>query len=232
MSQEIREEKENVVDIGPDGAEKAGASHASAYLADEGISVRFPYMVGVAMVAGADGEISVKKRASLNKLALSLGLVKEQFARILKTAAEADSETLDSIIEALDKKEQQIVFILDLHSAGWQNDRMGPSAQKMTGLFADMLKIGSYEQDFLQAFAEAELNGDTAKAKEAVAAAKEIGLSLNVDEILKGDWQNLLGNYYYHGSGVGQDYAEAVKWYRKAAEQGNEAAKKRLQALS
>ena len=26
---------------------------------------------------------------------------------------------------------------------------------------------------------------------------------------------------YYYGYGVKQDYAEAVKWYRKAAEQGN-----------
>ena len=30
-----------------------------------------------------------------------------------------------------------------------------------------------------------------------------------------------LGNMYYEGKGVKQDYAEAVKWYRKAAEQGN-----------
>jgi TPR repeat protein len=30
-----------------------------------------------------------------------------------------------------------------------------------------------------------------------------------------------LGLAYYWGSGVAQDYAEAVKWYRKAAEQGN-----------
>jgi TPR repeat protein len=26
---------------------------------------------------------------------------------------------------------------------------------------------------------------------------------------------------YYHGYGVQQDFAEAVRWYRKAAEQGN-----------
>ena len=29
-----------------------------------------------------------------------------------------------------------------------------------------------------------------------------------------------LGNCYYNGDGVTQDYAEAVKWYHKAAEQG------------
>ena len=32
---------------------------------------------------------------------------------------------------------------------------------------------------------------------------------------------NRLGEFYAKGFGVSQDYAEAVKWYRKAAEQGN-----------
>ena len=30
-----------------------------------------------------------------------------------------------------------------------------------------------------------------------------------------------LGNMYFHGRGVPQDYAEAVRWYRKAADQGD-----------
>lgn len=32
--------------------------------------------------------------------------------------------------------------------------------------------------------------------------------------------QNKLGDCYYNGEGLAQDYIEAVKWYRKAAEQG------------
>jgi TPR repeat protein len=36
--------------------------------------------------------------------------------------------------------------------------------------------------------------------------------------------QNKLGNMYTKGEGVPQDYAEAVKWYRKAADQGYAAA--------
>lgn len=31
---------------------------------------------------------------------------------------------------------------------------------------------------------------------------------------------NQIGGMYYSGKGVGQDYAEALKWYRKAAEKG------------
>ena len=36
--------------------------------------------------------------------------------------------------------------------------------------------------------------------------------------------QGNLGNLYSHGQGVVQDYAEAERWYRKAAGQGNAAA--------
>ena len=32
--------------------------------------------------------------------------------------------------------------------------------------------------------------------------------------------QNKLGMIYYNGEGVPKDYTEAIKWYRKAAEQG------------
>ena len=40
--------------------------------------------------------------------------------------------------------------------------------------------------------------------------------------------QYYLGKMYANGKGVQQDYAEAVKWYRKAAEQGNGKAQNNL----
>ena len=40
--------------------------------------------------------------------------------------------------------------------------------------------------------------------------------------------QSNLGVMYANGQGVPQDYAEAVKWYRKAAEQGDAAAQYNL----
>lgn len=33
--------------------------------------------------------------------------------------------------------------------------------------------------------------------------------------------QCILGNFYYRGIGVEQDYREALQWYRTAAEQGD-----------
>ena len=40
--------------------------------------------------------------------------------------------------------------------------------------------------------------------------------------------QNNLGNMYYNGEGVPEDHKEAVKWYRKAAEQGHAIAQNNL----
>ena len=42
------------------------------------------------------------------------------------------------------------------------------------------------------------------------------------------DAQFNLGQLYYNGEGVKQDYAEAAAWFRKAAEQGYPAAEARL----
>jgi len=43
--------------------------------------------------------------------------------------------------------------------------------------------------------------------------------------------QVCLGFAYHYGGGVSQDFQQAVKWYRKAAEQGNAAAQSALRAL-
>ena len=42
------------------------------------------------------------------------------------------------------------------------------------------------------------------------------------------DAQNNLGLRYYNGEGVTKDYAEAARWWRKAAEQGYSKAKMQL----
>lgn len=61
----------------------------------------------------------------------------------------------------------------------------------------------------------------TAVAAEATMSAHELA-----ETQLLAEWvgspqdQFKLGNVYYRGDGVAKDYAEAVKWYRKAAEQG------------
>jgi TPR repeat protein len=43
--------------------------------------------------------------------------------------------------------------------------------------------------------------------------------------------QDRLGSIFYYGKGVPQDYAEAIRWYRKAAEQGNAMAQNALASM-
>jgi len=45
------------------------------------------------------------------------------------------------------------------------------------------------------------------------------------------DAQFLLGNAYYTGNGVDQDFNKAVSWWHKAADQGNVSAQKALDQL-
>ena len=46
------------------------------------------------------------------------------------------------------------------------------------------------------------------------------------------DAQLNLGVMYFKGQGTPQDYGEALKWYRKAAEQGYATAQNNLQGMS
>ena len=52
---------------------------------------------------------------------------------------------------------------------------------------------------------------------------------------IKSDAQKMvtvpLGDAYYYGSGTIRDFEQAVKWYRKASEQGSETAKLCVQRL-
>ena len=58
---------------------------------------------------------------------------------------------------------------------------------------------------------------------------KALRLFLKISDDIKA--QVYLGYMYENGLGVQQDYAEAAKWYRKSAEQGNPEAQKALERL-
>ena len=70
------------------------------------------------------------------------------------------------------------------------------------------------------------------EAEEAVETEKSVeGVKIMQELAEQGDAeaQFNLGVMYANGEGVPQDYAEAVKWYPKAAEQGDEYAKEWLE---
>ena len=60
---------------------------------------------------------------------------------------------------------------------------------------------------------------------------REVAKTLKAAEQGDPDAQNYLGWMYSHGSGVRSNKVEAIKWYRKAAEQGDSEAKQALEEL-
>lgn len=57
--------------------------------------------------------------------------------------------------------------------------------------------------------------------------------NMTLEQAKAGDVESqcYLGFLYYHGNGVQKNVSEAVKWYKKAAEQGMEDAKEKLKIL-
>ena len=60
---------------------------------------------------------------------------------------------------------------------------------------------------------------------------REVAKTLKAAEQGDPDAQNYLGWMYSHGSGVRINKVEAIKWYRKAAEQWDSEAKQALKEL-
>ena len=60
---------------------------------------------------------------------------------------------------------------------------------------------------------------------------KAVQLFIKAAEQGNADAQCHLGECYYEGNGVPQSYSEAVKWYRRAADQGCQDAKDALKRL-
>lgn len=63
------------------------------------------------------------------------------------------------------------------------------------------------------------------------ATAEDLGDLLPLAKAGNAEAQNSVGDMYADGNGVPQDYGEAAKWYRLAAEQGHDEAQNNLGSL-
>ena len=93
-----------------------GRSSLLHEMSEEDVSVRFSYMVAVAMVACVDAQPSKEKVQWLQNLCVSMDLEVDQLSRILQIASDTENgdETVNSIIEALAEKDHQILLALDM----------------------------------------------------------------------------------------------------------------------
>ena len=123
------------------------------YLRNEDISVRFPYLVGLAMISNVDGKLTAKKQAKLKKIAMSLEVPEQHLDQVFKAAKEVYSETVDNIVGVLTTQESKVAFLLDLYKVGIEDGKVGTSEQSVIKQFADLLQLKPIEKKNLHAFA-------------------------------------------------------------------------------
>lgn len=89
------------------------------------------------------------------------------------------------------------------------------------------ISYAEYHYDEKARTAQSDGDGEAEKSYRELLEAyskKAVDLCREMAEAGNADAQEELGERYYSGEGVPQDYAEAIKWFKKAGEQGNKAA--------
>jgi TPR repeat protein len=109
----------------------------------------------------------------------------------------------------------------------------GPSAQKSASGFNRIVVVGIVAAGLLVGFLFATWFGPRPRSKTPPAVPEVIDLETLRGKAGRGDAkaQRAFGEVYARGQGVKQDYAQAAKWYRQAAEQGNPKAQAALGEL-
>ena len=186
-------------------------------LKGEDVLVRFPYLVGVAIVASEDEGMTPEKSRLVSSIGISLGLAEDQIEKGIKGAAEAEQENIQNILAVLEKKEHQKAFLLDLYAAAWRNGKFGDNSCEMAELFAAMLNVDASEQRRLQDYAQKALSE---KATEF--SLQEIGLARFGEEIfIKNRTKPQEKNQVPATQSINKSETERVKRLRELAESGD-----------
>ena len=131
------------------------------YLRNEDISVRFPYLVGLAMISNVDGKLTAKKQAKLKKIAMSLEVPEQHLDQVFKAAKEVYSETIDTIVARLTTKQQKVAFLLDSYGLGFQSGVVEDATQGIIDKFSVLLKLTPDEKKKIYNFASDVMNEDS-----------------------------------------------------------------------
>ncbi len=197
-------------------------------MVEEDIAIRFSYMVGIALLASVDSQSDEKKEKWVQELGHCLEISEEQLQQIIRMAATANEETLDSIIEALCEKRHQIAFVLDLYRTGWQDVGVNEVSIKMINLFSGFFELDMRTREFLHDVAKVALTNNPEYAKEIIEKEKTLGIDIYANEIMSTDWRMILGLCYYYGIEMEKDYETAVGFFNKLAMSGYASAQRRL----
>lgn len=140
-------------------------------LADEDLSLRFAYAVGVGVAARADGELNNVEQDALKELVAGLLIPEEQTAKVLLAAANPDKETIKEVLKTLDNRKHQYLFLLDQRDLANRDGNIDEQEWKAIEQFAAMFKMSSTELALWRKLNAAVIAG---KFKESEAAFQQI----------------------------------------------------------
>ena len=112
------------------------------------IRLRTAFVHAAALVFCVDGENNV--REELKRLAHSLEIPGETIDQAVSAAESAESDLVESIIDTVTDKSEQMLLILDLYRLALADGVLGPDEKKIIDQTCKMLKISKYNMDLLR----------------------------------------------------------------------------------
>ena len=115
------------------------------------IRLRTVFVHAAALVACVDGELT--EREELERLAHLLDLPSEMVDQAVSSAEAAESDLVESILDTVTERSEQVLLILDLYHIAFADGVLGPEEGKVIDLTCKMLKIPKFNMDFFRKFA-------------------------------------------------------------------------------
>ncbi len=129
------------------------------------ISMRYAYVMGVALVAATGGGISETGRAEMEKLVYAIGLPEDTLEKVIATAEAAEAESIDTVVDTVLEKEEQYCLLLEMHLAALRSGaEQQREQQELISGFGELMLLSADEDKFLRKFAQAAQEKNTSMA--------------------------------------------------------------------
>lgn len=149
------------------------------------ISMRYAYVMGIALVAATGGGISETGRSELEKLVYAIGLPEDTLEKVIATAEAAAAESIDTVVDTVLEKEEQDCLLLEMHIAALQSGaEQQKEQQELISGFGELMLLSADEDKFLRKFAQAVQEKNTSMATDVLTEGYKNNLEPNF-EVLK-----------------------------------------------
>lgn len=122
--------------------------------------IRRSYLIGVAMLAYADGVLASGERALFLELAKAFGIEEAGALGILALAERPNEDTVMEIRRHLLDSRFKYYFILDLQIMAHQDDHLEDVEAEVLSRFCEILEIDGEDMSFLTGLADAVVEKD------------------------------------------------------------------------